>query len=160
MCFNATFQYFIYILQIFTLYIKISYLCILSEYGITLNGHNYEVEVSGVCLFVRPYCVKYHRIPSLQMYHKCSSGEGVPKKWCLYLSGAIWNRGWYPDIWLVKTCSPSSPEQLQVEPSDVPDMFLCSMYHMNHFPKYGTYFVYAHSFPFSIENQILYPITR
>ena len=138
-------------------------MCILSEYGITLNGHNYEVEVSGVCLFVRPYAyffLKYHRIPSLQMYHTFSFGEGVPKKCYLYLSGAIWNKGWQPDIWLVKTFSPSSPEQLQVEPSDVPDMFLCSMYHMNHFPKYGTYFVYAHSFPFSIENQILHSITR
>lgn len=82
-------------------------MCILSENRITLNGHNYEVVVSGVCLFVRPYAVNlpkvYHRIPSLQMCHKCSSVEGLPKKCCLYLSGAIWNRVWHPDIWLVKT---------------------------------------------------------
>ena len=90
------FQYFIYILQIFTLYINISYLCILSEYRITLNGHNYEVEVSGVCLFVRPYAVNFSKVPphtQFPMYHTCSSGEEVPKKCCLYLSGAIWNRG-------------------------------------------------------------------
>jgi hypothetical protein len=68
------------------------------------------------------------------MYHKCSFREGVPKKCCLYHSGAIWNRGWQPDIWLVNTFSPS-PEQLQVEPSDVPDMFLYSLCHMNHFSK-------------------------
>ena len=30
-----------------------------SEYGITLNRRNYEVEVSGVCLFVRPYAVNF-----------------------------------------------------------------------------------------------------
>jgi hypothetical protein len=80
------------------------------------------------------FFLKYHRIPSRQMYHKCSFREGVPKKCCLYHSGAIWNRGWQPDIWLVNTFSPS-PEQLQVEPSDVPDMFLYSLCHMNHFSK-------------------------
>ena len=85
------------------------------------------------------------------MYHTCSSGEGVPKKCCLYLSGAIWNRGWQPDIWLVKTFSPSSPEQRQVEPPDVPDMFLCSLYHMNHFPKYGTYFYMPIPFHFQLK---------
>ena len=38
-------------------------MCILSAYWITLNGHNYEVEVSGVCLFVRLCAGNFSKIP-------------------------------------------------------------------------------------------------
>jgi hypothetical protein len=76
------------------------------------------------------------------------------------LPGAIWNRWWQPDIWLVKTFSPSSSEHLQVEPSDVPDLFICSLCHMNNCPKYGTYFLYAHSFPFSNNTSLAPPPQR
>ena len=119
-----------------------------SEHGIALNRHNYEVKVSGVCLFVRPYVVtlsqfriiKYHRMPSLQIL-----SSGVLKKCCLYLSRAA-----APDIWLVEIFSASSFALLQVKPWDVPkrSSILCVTWTI--FLKYGTYFSYAHSFPFSI----------
>jgi hypothetical protein len=133
-----------------------------SEYGITLNRHNYEVKVSGVCLFVRPYVVtlsqfriiKYHRMPSLQIL-----SSGVLKKCCLYFSRAIWNTEWLPMTsdwskyfpllllhdyrWSHETCQKRSS-------------ILCVTWTI--FLKYGAYFSYAHSFPFSIENQIIYSI--
>ena len=135
-----------------------------SEYGITLNRRNYEVEVSGVCLFVRPYAVHflqfqilmYHRMPSLQML-----SSGVLKKCCLYLSRAIWNTGWSPltsdwskyfPLLLLNYCRWS--HQTWQKRSSI----LCVTWTI--FLKYGTYFLYAHSFPFSIENQIAYSIRR
>ena len=128
-----------------------------SEYGIALNRHtDYEVKVSGVCLFVRPYVVtlsqfriiKYHRMPSLQIL-----SSGVLKKCCLYLSRAA-----ALDIWLVAIFSASSLALLQMKPWDVQkrSSILCVTWTI--FLKYGTYFSYAHSFPFSIENQIIYSI--
>lgn len=119
-----------------------------SEYGIALNRHNYEAKVSGVCLFVRPYVItlsqfriiKYHRMPSLQIL-----SSGVLKKCCLYLSRAA-----APDIWLVEIFSASSFALLQMKPWDVQkrSSILCVTWII--FLKYGTYFSYAHSFPFSI----------
>jgi hypothetical protein len=104
-----------------------------SEYGIALNRHNYEVKVSGVCLFVRPYVItlsqfriiKYHRMPSLQIL-----SSGVLKKCCLYLSRAA-----APDIWLVEIFSASSFALLQMKPWDVPETFLSTNCYMNHFSK-------------------------
>ena len=105
-----------------------------SEYGIALNRHtDYEVKVSGVCLFVRPYVValsqfriiKYHRMRSLQIL-----SSGVLKKCCLYLPRAA-----ALDIWLVEIFFASSLALLQMKPWDVTETFLYTLCYMNHFSK-------------------------